>query len=84
MFIEERDLDITDIIWNYFDAVKARWPKGWESPGKGLMLNKTNGFRAFMPFLRPAYLYLTPPGDVPSTQKSFWHIQQDKLERQGS
>ena len=68
MFIDEKDLEITDIIWNFFDAVKARWPKAWDFNGKGLMLNKTNGFRALMRFLRPAYLHLVNPGNVPKTQ----------------
>ena len=73
MFIEEKDLEITDIIWNYFDAVKKKWPTAWDSTGKGLMLNKTNGFKALMRFLRPAYLNLTAPGGVPSTD-SFYTI----------
>jgi len=67
MFIEERDLEITDVIWNYFDAVKKRWPSAWGFSGRGLVLNKNNGFKALMRFLRPAYLYLTAPGKVPST-----------------
>ena len=68
MFIQEKDLEITDVIWNFFDAVKARWPEAWKFYGKGLMLNKTNGFRGFMRFLRPAYLYLGPPGYVPQME----------------
>lgn len=66
MLIEERDLDIADILWHYFDAVKERWPTAWGYMGGGLMLNKTNGFRALMRFLRPAYLYLDNPGGVPA------------------
>lgn len=66
MFIDERDLEIADIIWNYFDAIKKRWPLAWDATGKGMMLNKTNGFRALMRFLRPAYLYLNSPGHVTS------------------
>ncbi len=66
MFIQEKDLEITDVIWNYFQSVRDRWPKAWEFFGRGLVLNKTNGFRAFMRFLRPAYLYLCSPGDVPT------------------
>lgn len=66
MFLDERELEIADVIWNLFDAVREKWPDGWVSLGQGAMLNKTNGFRAFMRFLRPAYLYLTGPGGVPS------------------
>lgn len=66
MFIEEKDLEITDILWNYFDSVKTKWPKAWGYSGRGLILNKTNGFKALMRFLKPAYLYLTSPGEVPT------------------
>ena len=48
MFIDDRDLDITQILFNYFDAVRRRWPEGWYSSDEGLILNWTNGFRALM------------------------------------
>jgi DGQHR domain-containing protein len=66
MMIDGHDLQIAEIIWNYFDAVREKWPQAWNATGTGLILNKTNGFRALMRFLRPAYLYLTGPGSVPS------------------
>jgi len=66
MYIEKKDFEIADIIRNFFDAVRGKWPDAWNSTGRGIMLNKTNGFKAFMRFLRPVYLYLTRPGDVPS------------------
>jgi hypothetical protein len=34
-----------------------------------MMLNRTNGFRALMRFLRHAYLEVAAPGEVPSSQK---------------
>ena len=64
MFIEERDLEIADVVWNYFDAVRDKWPSAWNSGAQGLMLNKTNGFKALMRLLHPAYLYVTEPGAV--------------------
>jgi DGQHR domain-containing protein len=66
MMIDERDFEITDILFNYFDAVRDRWPQAWGANGRGIMLNKTNGFKALMRFLRDAYLYLVGPGEVPS------------------
>jgi len=66
MFIDERDLEIADIVWNYFDAVRDRWPNAWNSGAQGLMLNRTNGFKALMRLLHPAYLYLSEPGIVTS------------------
>jgi hypothetical protein len=68
MFIEDKDMLIADIIWNYFDAVKERWPIAWNSNGQGNILNKTNGFRALMRYLRPAYLNLGKPGDIISKE----------------
>ncbi len=68
MFIQEKDLEITDVVWNYFDAVRERWPTAWSYKGSGLMLNKTNGFRAFMRFLRLAYLRVSTPGEVPTEE----------------
>lgn len=69
MFIDEKDLEITDVIWNYFSAVAERWPTAWGATGTGLVLNKTNGFRALMRFLRPTYLKLTAPGGVPAKEE---------------
>ena len=66
MFIAEKDLEIVDVLWNYFQAARARWPIAWDSLERGEMLNKTNGFRALMRFLRPAYLSVCGKiGEVP-------------------
>jgi hypothetical protein len=35
---------------------------------RGAETNRTNGFRAFMRVLKPLYLRLVEPGDVPSLQ----------------
>lgn len=66
MFIEEKDMDIADIIFNYFSAVRERWPTAWAGLGDGAVLNKTNGFRALMRLLRPAYLHFASPGELVS------------------
>ncbi len=73
MFIDEQDIEIADIIFNYFDAVKERWPRAWLNTGRGIMLNKTNGFKGLMRFLKNAYLHLTAPGEVP-TKDQFLNI----------
>ncbi|WBS04213.1 DGQHR domain-containing protein [Pseudoduganella sp. SL102] len=75
LFLQERDLEIADIVSNYFSAVAERWPSAWpmtdendgpERPAemKGLVLDKTNGFRALMRFLKPVYLSLRWKGEV--------------------
>jgi DGQHR domain-containing protein len=69
MFLAERDLDIADVVSNYFEAAAARWPLAWNSTGEGLMLNKTNGFKALMRFLRPAYLALSSEAEIVSLKQ---------------
>jgi len=63
MFIKEKDVEIGRIIEQYFLAVKRRWPSAWDAGGEGLMLNRTNGFRALMRIFGRAYNYLAAPGD---------------------
>lgn len=69
MFIDKAQLKIADIIWNYFDAVRQKWPAAWASTGRGLILNRTNGFRGFMRFLKPAYLHFTTSEEVVSSEE---------------
>ena len=66
MFIKAEDLRIMDVVWNFFEAVRERWPDRWANSGRGNVLIRTSGFRSFMRFLRPAYLNLGSPGDVPT------------------
>ncbi len=80
MFLKEKDLEITDVIWNYFDAVKLRWPKSWDFEGRGQILNKTNGFKALMRFLRNVYLYITIPGGVPTTKEFLEVLKKIKID----
>lgn len=58
MFVKDRDAEIARVMWNYFLAVAARWPKAWQFKQQGLILNRTTGFRALMRFLPLAYLSL--------------------------
>lgn len=82
MFIEEKDLQITDVVWNFFEAVETRWTEAWNNFGLGNVLNKTNGFRALFRFLRPTYLYLTAPGGVPSKEQFLKVLNRIKLSNQ--
>jgi DGQHR domain-containing protein len=80
MMIDGRDMAIADVLWNYFDAVRLRWPKAWNATGRGLILNKTNGFRGLMRFLRNAYLHVTGPGGVPKREEFEKILQRIKME----
>lgn len=64
LFISGQDVTIAKIIWNYFEAVRERWPLAWNAGGAGYILNRTNGFRALMRLFKPLYLSLTNPGGV--------------------
>lgn len=68
LFLEEKDLDIADILLYYFSAVRQRWPEAWMSSTRGWMLNRTNGFRALMRFLKPAYRSLASEGEIPTQE----------------
>ncbi len=50
LFVEERDVEIVAVLFNYFSSIKERWPIAWSNQYRGNMLNRTNGFRAFMRF----------------------------------
>lgn len=67
--IDERDYELTDIIWNFFEAAQTRWPKAWNSPDQGIMLSKTNGFMALMRFLHAIYNDMERFSDVPTIEE---------------
>lgn len=56
LFVDERDDDITVIVWNYFTAVQRRWPYAWSTKEPGNILNRTTGFSALMRFFEAAYV----------------------------
>lgn len=54
-FVTEQDDQIALQLMYYFEAVRRRWPMAWDATSPGMMLNRTNGFKALMGFLRTAY-----------------------------
>lgn len=68
-FVSNNDVALTNLIWNYFEAVKRRWPVAWEANGTGYMLNRTNGYDGLMKFFRHAYRHFAAPGEVVSTDR---------------
>lgn len=71
LFIDARDVDILAVVHNYFSAVARRWPTAWNDRGRGAVLNRTNGVRALLKFLRYAYLKVAVPGDPVSIDKFY-------------
>jgi DGQHR domain-containing protein len=67
LFIEEKDIKITQIFYNYFSAVSRKWRLAWDTRESGFILNRTNGVRALFRFFRSAYEKTARPGEVPTT-----------------
>lgn len=67
-FVSDEDLKIADVLFRYFSAVRDKWPIAWNTDEKGLILNRTNGFRALMRVLKPICNNLTPHKKLPSKE----------------
>ncbi len=53
MFIEGKEVDIAEILYNYFSAIRAKWPNSWNDIERtGNLLPRSNAFKAFMKFLK--------------------------------
>ena len=53
LFIEDREVDIAEIIYNYFTAIQEKWPDSWAAVERtGNLLPRSNAFKAFMIYLR--------------------------------
>ncbi|GAA5449481.1 hypothetical protein Ddep01_03268 [Deinococcus depolymerans] len=53
-FIQGDDLKIAQIVNDYFQAVKLKYPDAWLDTSKGAVLSKTNAFMGLMRFLPTA------------------------------
>lgn len=71
MFIQDRDVEITEILYNYFDAVRIKWPNAWQSTAKkGNLLPKSNAYKALMRYLhRNVYNEAKIEDEIPSSEK---------------
>ncbi|MCQ1572964.1 DGQHR domain-containing protein [Neorhizobium galegae] len=83
LFLKEKDAEITEIMLNYFVAIRERWPSSWDDLGRrGNVLPKTNGFKALMRFLKPVFLSLTGSDRerVPSSKEFSRYLAEVPLE----
>lgn len=69
-FIDNKDGLIAATLSNYFTAVAAKWTKAWDLKQRGLILNRTTGYRALMRFL-PLALFTLGLDSVHSTDEFF-------------
>jgi DGQHR domain-containing protein len=65
-FVDGRDIELLDVLWNYFVAVHDKWPQAWSNIGPGSVLPKTNGFRALMRAFKPLYVALSGEMSIPA------------------
>lgn len=69
MFItDDKDINIAQLIWNYFHAVERRWPNAWNSGSDANVLNKSTGFVTLMRFFKDVYLSFDKIGTVISKE----------------
>ena len=78
-FLNEEDMKMADIIVAYFSAIEKRWPAAWNNPDTGYVLGKTNGFKALMRLLRPAYIKVTKNTDFPTIDEFYSLLKISKL-----
>ena len=53
LFVKGREVDISEILYNYFTAVRNKWPKSWDNiETVGNILPRSNAFKALMVYLR--------------------------------
>lgn len=55
LFIQEKEVEISKLLWNYFTAIKKRWSNAWDQKS---ILVKSTGLIAFMKFLGPIVRHL--------------------------
>ena len=58
MFVDEKGELILLVIYNYFSAVKKKWPQAWDNSGRGNILNKSTGLIALFRLLKDVYNHL--------------------------
>lgn len=80
LFIQKKDNDIALILYNYFSAIKETWSQAWDGKDvEGNILPRSNAFKAFMRYLKKAYIDLAGGnfGKIPSIEEfktTFSHV----------
>jgi len=73
LFRTGKEIDIAEILFNYFSAVRLKWPNSWDEVTKsGNLLPRSNAFKALMKYLQDdVYVELTEPniGRVPEVSE---------------
>jgi len=59
LFIDEKDAEISMVLWEYFSAVKERWPTAWVDRSRGAILGRSTGFAALLRLLPEIVVRIT-------------------------
>lgn len=51
LYLDQKDQEVFDILFNYFSAIKEVFPIAWENVSDNFILTKTTGFNGFMLYL---------------------------------
>lgn len=83
MFIEDKEVDIAEIIYNYFSAIEMKWPESWKAIDRvGNLLPRSNAFKAFMIYLREDLypeLARDDYGRIPTVREFVHHLKHIEL-----
>jgi DGQHR domain-containing protein len=80
MFIDERDEDITLVVWNFFAAVAAKWKTAWNASEEGSVLNRSLGFYALSRLLAKVYIDMGKFGEVPEITDFMVYLDRSDLQ----
>lgn len=64
LFLDERDGDIAQTMFNYFYVIAEKWPGAWGPVTPNMILNKSTGFLALMKFFKAACLSVDKANQV--------------------
>ncbi len=83
LYIDGKDEDIAVILYNYFSAIRERWPISWNKvTTQGNILPRSNAFKAFMRYLKDLYLDIVKGeiGKIVSRDEFYDHFVQYNIE----
>ncbi|ACF10802.1 DGQHR domain protein [Chlorobaculum parvum NCIB 8327] len=82
IFVNEDDILIAKIIWEYFKAIETKWPVAWKQVKPEMILNKSTGFIALMNLFRDLYVKIGRVGELVLAEEYLKYLNKVTLESQ--
>lgn len=73
LYVNNKDIEISIILWNYFSAIANKWKTAWDNPDRYL-ISKNNCFRAFIRYLRDIYPQVSNSSSIIPTIQEFSNL----------